>query len=94
MLEIILLIFLTRNIGKIAVRKGLKKTHWIFYTIGGWVLTEILGILVGFMIFSQDNLFSIMMVGIAFAITSYFIIKAQLEKLPDVDNDIDQIGRY
>ena len=87
MIEVIVLFFLTREIGRIAIRKGLKKGQWIFYTIAGWVLMEILGIIVGLMIFSQDNLFSIMMVGIAFAVTSYFIIKAQLEKLPDVRDD-------
>lgn len=94
MIEIVVLFFLTRDIGRIALRKGLKKGQWIFYTIAGWIFSEILGILVGLMIFSPDNLVSIMLVGIAFAVTSYFIIRAQLEKLSDVDEDeVDQIGR-
>ena len=92
MIEIIALIFLTREIGKLAHDKGLKPVTWKIYTIISWIISEIIGIMVGLMIFSKDNLFSIAMVGIAFAITSYFIIKAQLNKLPDYfDDDINDI---
>jgi hypothetical protein len=93
MLEIIALIFLTKEIGRLAHAKGLKPLTWKIYTVAGWVISEIIGIVIGVMIFGQDNLFSIAMVGIAFAITSYFIIKAQLNKLPDYfDDDINNIG--
>jgi hypothetical protein len=94
MLEIIALIFLTREIGRLAVKKGLKPISWKIYTIAGWVLSEILGLMVGIMIFGEDNLFSVMMIGITFAITSYFIIKAQLNKMPDFDDDINRIGNH
>jgi hypothetical protein len=33
MLEIIALVFLTRKIGDLAERKGLKKGWWKFYTV-------------------------------------------------------------
>jgi len=93
MLEIIALIFLTKEIGKLAYDKGLKPLTWKIYTIVGWIISEIIGIIVGILIFGQDNLFSIVMVGIAFAITSYYIIKTQLNKLPDdFDDDINRIG--
>ncbi len=92
MLEIIALIFLTREIGRLAQKKGLKPIAWKIYTIAGWVLSEILGLIVGIMIFGEGNLFSVMMIGITFAITSYFILKAQLNKMPDFDDDINRIG--
>ena len=93
MLEIIALIFLTKEIGKLAYDKGLKPLTWKIYTIVGWIISEIIGIIVGILLFGQDNLFSIVMVGIAFAITSYYIIKTQLNKLPDYfDDDINRIG--
>ena len=93
MLEIIILIFLTKEIGKLAHHKGLKPGTWKIYTVAGWILSEIIGIVIGAMTFGKDNLFSIVMVGLAFAITSYFIIKAQLNKLPDYfDDDINNIG--
>ena len=94
MLEIIALIFLTRDIGKLAHNKGLKPVTWKIYTIVSWILAETIGIIVGIMIFGMDNLFSVVLIGLTFAITSYFIIKAQLKKLPDqgFDDDINDIG--
>lgn len=95
MLEIILLIFLTRETGKLAARKGLKAITWKLYTISGWILFEFIGVLAGILLFGQNNLISVMIIGIAFAITSYFLIKAYLEKMPDsdLDDDIYDIGR-
>ena len=93
MLEIIALIFLTKEIGRIAHDKGLRPVTWKIYTIVGWIFSEIIGIIAGIMIFGKDNLFSVILVGLTFAITSYFIIKAQLDKLPDdFDDDISRIG--
>jgi hypothetical protein len=93
MLEIIALIFLTREIGRIAHDKGLRPVTWKIYTVVGWILSEIIGVIAGVMIFGKDNLFSVILVGLTFAITSYFIIKAQLNKLPDhFDDDINSIG--
>lgn len=95
MLEIIALIFLTREIGKLAHDKGLKPLTWKIYTVLSWIFAEIIGIIIGVMIFGKDNLFSIVLVGLTFAITSYFIIKAQLNKLPNqgFDDDINSIGQ-
>jgi hypothetical protein len=96
MLEIIALIFLTREIGKLAEKKGLKPITWKIYTVIGWLFSETIGILVGVMMFGMNNLVSVVLVGILFAITSYFIIKAQLNKLPDrdIDNDINNLGHF
>ena len=93
MLEIVALIFLTKEIGKLAHNKGLKPLTWKIYTIVAWIVSEIIGVFVGVMIFGVNNIFSVVMVGLTFAITSYFIIKAQLNKLPDYfDDDINRIG--
>lgn len=96
MLEIIALIFLTREIGRLAEKKGLKPVTWKIYTVIGWLISETIGILVGAMMFGMNNLVSVVLVGILFAITSYFIIKAQLNKLPDhnIDDDINNLGHY
>ena len=93
MLEIIALIFLTKEIGRLAHAKGLKPVTWKIYTVVGWIILEIIGVIAGIIIFGTDNFFSEAMVGLAFAITSYFIIKAYLNKLPDYfDDDINNIG--
>jgi len=96
MLEIIALIFLTKEIGKIAAQKGLKPINWKIYTIIAWLVSEIIGVVVGVMIFGINNIVSVILVGITFAITSFFIIKAQLYKLPDqtFDDDINNVGHF
>ena len=94
MLEIIVLIFLTKEIGKLANSKGVKPSTWKVYNVLGWILAESIGVIFGLVLFGKDNLISVSLLGIAFAITSYFIIKAQLNKLPDhgIDDDINNIG--
>jgi hypothetical protein len=96
MLEIIALIFLTREIGRLAEKKGLKPITWKIYTVIGWLFSETIGILIGVMIFGTNNLVSVVLVGVLFAITFYFFVKAQLYKLRDreIDNDINNLGHY
>lgn len=95
MIEIIVLIFLTIEIGKLARAKGLKPLTWRIYNVIGYITAEFVGAMIGIMIFGKDNLISVMLVGLMFAISSYFIIKARLNKLPDqdLDEDIDNLGR-
>jgi hypothetical protein len=96
MLDLIILYFLTKEIGKIATQKGLKPITWKIYTIVAWIASELVGLVAGVMIFGADNIISIILVGFTFAITSYFLIKAQLNRLPDksLDDDINNIGRF
>lgn len=87
MLDIILLYFLLRNIGSIADNKGLKPLRWKLITIGFWFLAELIGIIVGLMIFSIDNFISIMLLAFGFAFTSYYIVKSYLQKIKPLDKD-------
>lgn len=95
MIEIIVLIFLTKEIGRLAEQKGLKKNRWKLYTVLGWFALEIIGVIAGLILFGQDNLVSIGLIALAFAVTSYFIIKANLNKRPDanLDEDINNLGQ-
>jgi len=94
MLEIIALIFLTRQIGRIAHDKGLKSSTWKLYTVLAWFAGEILGAVIGLMIFGPNNIFSVLLVALAGAITGYYILKLNLDKRQDItlDDDINQIG--
>lgn len=87
MIEIVILIFLCIQIGKLAKKKGLKRNTWIMYTILSWVGGEIIGVIAGFIIFDKTNLVSIMLMGIAGAVGGYFIVKHQLDKVPDNINE-------
>ena len=93
-MDLIILIFLTRYIGKLAARKGVKALNWKIYNVLSFIISEIIGVIAGVMIFGKDNLFSVLLVGLTFAITSYYIVRAQLNKLPDqdFDEDINNIG--
>ena len=95
MLEIIALLFLTREIGKLAIAKGLKPMKWKIYLILAWIFFELWGFMVALLFFDVSNLFSIMMVGFMFAITGYFWIKGRLNRMPDngYKDDIDQLGK-
>ena len=95
MIEIIVLIFLAKEIGRLALQKGLKAGWWKFYLVIGWIVGELIGMIIGVMIFGQDNLVSVLLLAIAVAVSSYFIIKSYLNKLPDYidDEEIDSIGR-
>ena len=95
MLEIIILIFLCKEISKLAVKKGLKASKWKMYCIVAWFVTEIIGWVVGLVWFGDDNLVSVILIGFLFSFTSYFFIKNQLNKFPDrpMDDDIENIGR-
>ena len=95
MLEIIALIFLTREIGKIAASKGLKPLTWKIYLVVTWIIFEIWGFMVGLLFFDIDNVISIALVGFTFAITGYFWIKARLNRMPDnrFEDDIENLGK-
>ena len=93
MLEIIALIFLCKKNGNLATQKGLKPGAWKFYTVLAWIVAEMTGVILGIVLFGQDNLFGIMSLGIVSAFGGYLIIKALLDKKPDsYDEDIDSIG--
>ena len=94
MIEIIVLYFLTKEIGKIALVKGLSAGKWKFNLVMAWIAGEILGIIVGFIVFGKENLFSCVLLALGCAGTSYFLIKNYLSKLPDVisDDELNNIG--
>ena len=93
MIEIIILVFLAIKIGKMARKKGLKQSTWIIYTVLSWIGGEFIGVTVGLAIFDKTNIISIMLMGLAGAIGGYFIIKHQLNKIPDdIEEDINRTG--
>ena len=90
MLEIIALIFLTRKIGDIAIRKGLKPGMWKLYTVLAWFGMEFTGGMIGMLIF--DDLLMALLVAIPCAIGGYHIVKTILDKKPDMMEDFQDIG--
>lgn len=96
MLDLIALFFLARYIGKLATRKGQQPRRWQLKLVIYWFLFEFTGAFVGLLLFDfNTNMFSIIMVMAIFAVSAFFMVRRQLEHLPDessMDDDIEQIG--
>jgi Na+/H+-dicarboxylate symporter len=90
MLEIILLVFLTRKIGELALRKGLSPFRWKLYTILAWIAFEGMGTLLGIMWFgfNPNDLLGLMMFAIAVAFGGYLFVRRILESKTDIDESM------
>ena len=90
MLEILALVFLSRDIGNIAERKGLKRGWWRFYTVLAWIIGEIIGVVVALLIFQTEEVsVAIYLFAIAFAVGGYFVVKTIVSRKPDVDHSFE-----
>jgi hypothetical protein len=83
MIEIIVLFFLGRHIGRMAAGKGLSPNKWILYLVLAWVGAEFIGVILGIMLFGIGNLFGLMMFAIACAFGGYLLVRKRLEDMPD-----------
>ena len=95
MLEIIALVLLSRQIGQLAVRKGLPSLRWKLYLIGAWVGLELVGVIIGLALFGDGNLVGVGLFGLMCGIGGYLLVRAYLNKLTDADinEDINNFGR-
>jgi hypothetical protein len=89
MLEIIAIVLLSLKMGKLAVRKGLKKAPWVFYTVIAWIIGEVLGIFLSVLIFDSATYLEVLPMAIAGAVGGYLLIHYILNKKPDADNSFE-----
>jgi hypothetical protein len=94
MLEIIALIFITKEMGKLSLQKGLNPRTWKLYTIAGWFAAEIFGIAVGLFLLNSRDLIALSLLGCIFAVGGFLIVRAALQNKPDETRkeDINRIG--
>lgn len=93
MLEIIALIFLCRNIGELAYRKGEPTGKWKLFVVLAWIGFEILGAVIGSLLFGQGNIVGLLLFMLVCAFGGYLFVRAILMRMPDdIDTDIDSIG--
>ena len=105
--EIIILFFLCRKMGNLAVQKGLSAITWKLYTILGFFAAEIVGIMLGILLFGNidvnalstmaelqnSNIYGLEAFALISAFGGYLIVKSILEKKPDtLDEDINKIS--
>jgi hypothetical protein len=94
MIEIVVLYFLTRNIGTLAIQKGEKPLTWKILTIVAWFAGEIVGSIIAMLLLQQTEIFPIILIALGCAASGYFIVRSMLNRKPDaLTDDIDQIGK-
>jgi hypothetical protein len=87
MLEIIALIFLAGQMGKMATRKGQKPGMWKLYTVLAWIAGEIIGIVIAVVGFHNDDYISMLPLALCGAVGGYLVVRAILSKMPDKPDD-------
>ena len=87
MLEIIALVLLARQMGKMAKRKGQKPGMWQLYTVLAWIAGEIIGIIIAIVGFHNDDYISMLPLALLGAVGGYLIVRAMLSKMPDKPDD-------
>ncbi len=93
MLDFILLYFLAKKIGCLAIKKGLSPLRWKLTMIGVWLFFEVLGFVFGVLLFGTKDLYSLLAFCIVCAFGGYLLIKYILENKPDnnINKEIDSI---
>ena len=94
MLEIILVVFLAKKLGALAVKKGEPKGRWQTFFVLSWIGLEVLGMGIGMVL--SNNYVLAMLLGLAAAGGSYLLFKYKLDQMPDkleMDNWVDNIGQ-
>lgn len=89
MLEIIALVFLAGQMGKMATRKGQKPGNWKLYTVLAWIAGEAIGILIAMAGFHIDDYINMLPLALCGAVGGYLIVRATLSKMPDKEEGFD-----
>lgn len=88
MLEIFLLIYLSRRIRNIVEPKGYKGGKWQGYLILLWIGAEIAGILISMLGFGSDQIIGLISGYLCAAAAAIYIFK-RAESLPDISSGGD-----
>ena len=94
MLEIIGLILTSKEIKKLALRKGLKPSLWIVYSIISWITVEFIVVILGIILLQSRDLLALSLLGLISGFGGFLLIRSILQNKPDntPDEDINRIG--
>ena len=87
MLEIIAIIVLAGQMGKMAKRKGQNPGYWKLYTVLGWIGGEFIGALIAIKLMGKQDYLSLLPIAIVGAAVGYFIVRGLLSRMPDVPEE-------
>lgn len=94
-LHILLIFFLARKNSLLAIKKGLKPLLWTFLTLLAWLCAEIIGFVLGVILFGNSNVVAVIWIAIAGAFGGYLLIRYILEQHPDpeiIKDDRNKVG--
>lgn len=83
LIEILVLIFLCKKIGHMAMERGLKPGLWKFYTVLAWIGFEFLGLILGNAIielYSFNDIIRLMVFALFCAFGGYLFVRHRLEQ--------------
>ena len=85
MLELFFLVYLTRKIAPLAVKKGCPIGRWKLFVILAWFGSELVAGVIAFTLFPGEPL---VYLGCAYgsAVGSYFLVREVLNRKPDQDD--------
>jgi hypothetical protein len=95
MVDIVLLYFLVKHIGKLAEQKGQPTSTWKIFTILGWVIGGMFGLYAGLLYVNLPNftqllkpqfsmlLLQVMLFYFVGGLTIYFLLRGLLQRMPD-----------
>ncbi len=83
MLEILLVIWLSKKLGEILEEKGYKKAWYIAMFVGSWIFCEFVMILIFIMLFSVENNLALIPVGICGGAIAYGCMYLFVNSLPE-----------
>jgi len=94
MIEILVLINITKIFGRLATQKGLSAVWWKLYIVLAWFFAEFTGIFIGVLLF-PDAMLVYLLFGYGFAAGAYYLLKYILNKKPDLVDDewLSQLGQ-
>jgi hypothetical protein len=83
MLEIIAIILLAGQIGRMAIRKGQRPGVWKLYMVLAWIGGEVIGVFIAIAAFNKNDYIGVLPLGIMGAVGGYLIVRAILSNMPD-----------
>lgn len=94
MIEIILLFFITKEINRLAIQKGLKPFAWKVRVIVFWIIFEITGITAGLLLFGKNNIIALAFLGLICAFGAFLLLREILLQKPDKPSgeNISRVG--
>lgn len=87
MIEIIAIYLTSKNIAEIAAEKGYSKGLWRLIAILAWIIFELIGGILGFIILGEEGGLMFYLFALIGAISGILIVRKILENRPSINDN-------